>query len=393
MADKTGIEWTDASWNPIVGCSIVSPGCTNCYAMKQAYRIEKMSEGAGRKSHYAGTTRQSKAGAVWTGKVNLAPDHIITQPLRWKRPRKIFVNSMGDLFHEDVSDDWIDRIFAVMALCPQHTFQILTKRADRMRDYMKALGNIDGFKRLEICARDMGYTFMFEGLPLVPFPIPNVWLGVSVEDQKRADERIPSLLSTPAAVRFLSCEPLLGPVDLGKWLPGCNECQMTCGWRSGATDYPEEEKCNYCSKRYKSDSPEEFCAKCGKQDLSFICPKCDSDVVNSHPETECIDWIIVGGESGPGARPMNPDWARRLRDQCQAAHVPFFFKQWGEWHGELGSGNYRPPLEGNRAIHSFGDGYIGRKVGKKAAGRILDGRTWDEMPATDIDVGTKQEIS
>lgn len=328
MADKTGIEWTDASWNPVVGCSIVSPGCTNCYAMKQAYRIEKMAAGAGRKSHYADTTQQSKAGAVWTGKVNLAPDHIITQPLRWKRPRRIFVNSMSDLFHEDVSDGWIDRIFTIMALCPQHTFQILTKRADGMRDYMKGLGNIAGFKRLEICARDMGYTFKFEGLPLVPFPIPNIWLGVSVEDQTRADERIPSLLSTPTAVRFLSCEPLLGPVDLT-------------------------------------------------------------------PYIQSLNWIICGGESGSGARPMHPDWAISLRDQCQDADVPFFFKQWGEWtpgvNVERDKGCVETALwfderwlfdSENLACE---DGHVDDepdlyRMGKRAAGRYLDGKTWNEMP-------------
>ena len=132
MADKTGIEWTDATWNPIVGCSVVSPGCTHCYAMSMAARIEKMTPG----SHYAGLTDASKAGPVWNGRLALAPDHILTQPLRWQKPRRIFVNSMGDLFHEDVPDDWIDRVFAVMALAPQHTFQVLTKRAERMRNYL-----------------------------------------------------------------------------------------------------------------------------------------------------------------------------------------------------------------------------------------------------------------
>ena len=134
MADKSKIEWTEATWNPIVGCSVVSPGCTNCYAMKMAARIEAMAIGQTTKNgspglaptHYAGTTQSSKAGPVWTGKVALAPDHILTQPLRWKRPRTIFVNSMGDLFHEDVPDEWIDRVFAIIALCPQHTFQVLT---------------------------------------------------------------------------------------------------------------------------------------------------------------------------------------------------------------------------------------------------------------------------
>ena len=131
MADNTGIEWTDATWNPVVGCSIVSPGCTNCYAMQMAARIEKMQP----ESHYAGTTKRVNGNAVWTGKVALAPDHILTAPLRWKKPRRIFVNPMGDLFHESIPDAWIDRVFAVMALAPQHRFQLLTKRAKRMREY------------------------------------------------------------------------------------------------------------------------------------------------------------------------------------------------------------------------------------------------------------------
>ena len=299
MADKTGIEWTDASWNPVVGCSIVSPGCTNCYAMKQAYRIEKMAAGAGKDTHYAGTTQQSKAGAVWTGKVNLAPDRIITQPLRWERPRKIFVNSMSDLFHADVPDEWIDRIFAIMAMCPQHAFQILTKRADRMRDYMEkytiSKSEIYGEEyrsRSQMVAETiieytsngaetLKWDAPHETADLEFWPLPNVWLGVSIEDQKRADERIQDLIDTPAAVRFLSIEPLIGPVHI--------------------------------------------------------------------KEIKQLDWIICGGESGPGSRPMHPDWARSIRDQCLAANVPFLFKQWGT-------------------------------TNKKAAGRMLDGRQWDQYP-------------
>lgn len=449
MAGKSKIEWCTDTWNPVVGCSIVSPGCTNCYAMKQAYRIEKMSEGAGRRSHYAGTTQQSKAGAVWTGKVNLAPDHIITQPLRWKRPRRIFVNSMSDLFHEDIPDEWIDKIFAVMALCPRHTFQVLTKRPERMRDYMKALGNIGGFKRLEICARNMGYTFRFEHLPLVPFPIPNIWLGTSVEDQARADERIPSLLSTPAAVRFLSCEPLLGQLDIHQYLSKDTAyemqekrrvCLSSCSERgysdlSGRNNLenPQErmgsleekssiealhtsqsrKQCRKVSTNSSNDRREKgICAgpptgiqafqwgdtggiddKSQRRDKEEQSPKqsgigntirtnntCGESIKNSRcgesmgggkPQGETDTksggqnqnkakirreskdnsqglrsnisdniqnskqnqmeqsrfWVICGGESGPGARPMHPDWARSLRDQCQAVDVPFFMKQ------------------------------------------------------------------
>lgn len=202
MGDKTGIEWTDSTWNPIVGCSIVSPGCTNCYAMAQAARIVAMQP----TSHYAGTTQPSKAGAVWTSKVALAPDHILTAPLRWKRARRIFVNSMGDLFHEAVPDDWIDKVFAIMARCPQHQFQVLTKRSKRMREYATI-------------ASDMGQHWLALREVDEIWPLPNVWLGVSAEDQARADERIPDLLATPAAVRFVSAEPLLGPIDFSRFGP------------------------------------------------------------------------------------------------------------------------------------------------------------------------------
>jgi protein gp37 len=176
MADKTGIQWTEATWNPLAGCSVVSPGCTNCYAMREAGGRLKSS------AKFAGLTEPSKAGPVWTGEVRLW-ERVLDQPVRWTKPRRIFVNSMSDLFHESVPDEWIDRVFAVMALCPQHTFQVLTKRADRMRDYCSSPYN--------------GVALSFK------WPLPNVWLGVSVEDQARADGRIPRLLDTPAAVRCL----------------------------------------------------------------------------------------------------------------------------------------------------------------------------------------------
>lgn len=306
MSDKSKIEWTDATWNPIVGCSLVSPGCTNCYAMQQAARIVAMNEGAHKasvaqdpewgavaKSHYEGTTQPSKAGPVWTGKVALASEDTLTQPLRWKRPHRIFVNSMGDLFHESVPDAWIDRVFAVMALAPQHTFQVLTKRSARMRVYASdpetprrvaqaAVAVADhaadaGIFKSRAAARSAGVKNM--GHPHVAWPLPNVWLGVSAEDQPRADERMADLAQTPAAVHFVSGDPLLGPIDFTRffWIGA-----------EGGDEY--------------SYTPRNF-----------------------------FQWVIVGGESGPNARPMHPDWARSIRDQCAAADVPFFFKQWGEF--------------------------------------------------------------
>lgn len=259
MGDKTGIEWTEATWNPIVGCSVVSPGCTNCYAMKQAERIQRMTPG----SHYAGTTKAVNGNAVWTGVLKQAPENILLQPLKWKRPRRIFVNSMSDLFHDAVPDEWIDRVFAIMALCPQHTFQVLTKRSKRMRDYMTP-GMRDANDRVYNTAYAMSARFQVAGMG-PQWPLPNVWLGVSAEDQTRADERIPDLLATPAAVRFVSAEPLLGPIFFSE----------SCG---GGPGLP-------------------------------------------------LDWIIVGGESGSGARHMDDFWALDIVRQCQSAKVNVFVKQ------------------------------------------------------------------
>ena len=313
MADNTGIEWTDATWNPVVGCSIVSPGCTNCYAMQMAARIEKMQP----ESHYAGTTKRVNGNAVWTGKVALAPDHILTAPLRWTKPRRIFVNSMGDLFHESVPDEWIDRVFAVMALCPQHTFQCLTKRSGRMLEYC---GNIEGSYNIATAILDLLIDRKIDGKitdennPLADergddepelknWPLPNVWLGVSAEDQTRADERIPDLLTTPAAVRFVSAEPLLSAVDFTS-------------------------------------------IKVGGADSLYRANALTGDGFDG----QLLSWIIVGGESGPGARvwPGFEDACHSIRDQCRAAGVAFFMKQMA---GTVKS--KMPPIPGNLMIREF----------------------------------------
>ena len=200
MADQTHIQWTDATWNPITGCSVVSAGCKNCYAMRLA--------GGRLRNHPSriGLTRVTGAGRVWTGEVRLN-EAWLDQPLRWRRPRRIFVCAHGDLFHPEVPDEWIDYVFAVMALGMQHTYQVLTKRPKRALAYFAARDSHLGMTR---CFRNFrGYE-----RPVGPWPLPNVWLGVSVEDQDTANERIPPLLETPAALRFVSAEPLLGPVDL-----------------------------------------------------------------------------------------------------------------------------------------------------------------------------------
>lgn len=330
----TKIEWTDESWNPIVGCTIVSPGCTNCYAMRMADRVAA----TGTAPYYAGLTQRVKGKPVWTGAVGYAPDKTWLAPLRWRKPRMIFVNSMGDLFHEDVPDEMIDRAFAIMALTPWHTYQVLTKRDERMQAYARSLRDETMPDRVTIAACDIGYTVRgYAGnAGLVQRPLPNVWLGVSVEDQQRADERIPVLMKTPAAVRFVSAEPLLGIIDFSCFT--CHGC-TGCG------------------------APLANCEM-----LWMKSKKCCPDCLHQN-----LDLVIVGGESGPGARPMHPDWPRSIRDQCQAAGVAFFFKQWGEWFSVS-------EVEGPGEHYSFADGATVRRTGKRLAGRTLDGREWNEMP-------------
>jgi len=474
MADGTHIEWTEATWNPITGCSVLSPGCTNCYAMQLAgTRLAKHPS-------RAGLTRESGGRPKWTGEVRFN-EQWLDQPLRWKRPRMIFVCAHGDLFHESVPDAWIDRVFAVMALCPQHTFQVLTKRSARMREYCshpetpfriaRAMASIagqtdgpeevlpiDGYpgyfvsshghvyserrgqrRRLKPDASEQGHLRVplfreggprrgerhlvhrlvltaFDGPPPsadaqgrhldsdpannamgnltwgeqsanwddsrrhgsfrryakltdeqvatirargakgesaysiakgfpvsdtqvrnilsgaqwavdapIIWPLGNVWKGVSVEDQQRADERVPDLLATPAAVRWLSCEPLLGAVDLGQLQADC----PANGW------------------------------------LTWL---------------DALDWIVAGGESGPGARPMDTDWARNLRDQCASAEVPFFFKQHGEWIG-VDTLTAEQRDEAGDLSRLRGDPLTGSVwLGKKRAGRLLDGVEHNGLP-------------
>jgi protein gp37 len=322
LGDKTKIEWTDASWNPIRGCSRVSEGCRNCYAERIAARFSgpgQAYEGVAEMRRSCGTPGQAVHGAKevprWTGKVRFIEEHL-EDPLHWKKPRRIFVNSMSDLFHEKILDKWIHLIFGVMAACPQHIFQILTKRPLRMREWAREVENRVPKAGCNPWLVDWPSP---TGEPRTgKWPLPNVWLGVSVEDQKTADERIPLLLQTPAAVRWISYEPALGPVDLWKY--------------------------TYSDVKMKEHS--------------------------------LLDWVVCGGESGPGARPMHPDWARSVRDQCAAAGVPFFFKQWGAW---ISVGQGFCSGKDFRKTNSKRDGAFHR-VGKKAAGRLLDGREWNEYP-------------
>lgn len=247
MAGVSEIEWTDVTWNPVAGCTIASAGCSNCYAMRMAARLQAMGH-----VKYAGTTRKSGDRYVWTGRVNI-DESSLTAPLEWRRPKRIFVNSMSDLFHDDVPDEFIQRVWEVMLACPQHHFQILTKRTQRMAD-------------------------MFAAGAIAPFA--NIWVGTSVENKEVA-ERVTELRRIKGATLFISFEPLIGPI--------------------------------------------------------------------SEIDLRGVHWAIVGGESGPRARPMEEHWVEKLYEICRRDDVAFFFKQWG-----------------------------GRN--KKAAGRELHGRTYDEYP-------------
>lgn len=328
MSDRSRIEWCDTTWNPTTGCTRVSAGCSKCYIERTPpfRKVGRRFDGDG-----PGST---------TG-VLLHPDRLDT-PLRWRKPRRVFVNSLSDLFHDDISDDYVARVFATIAVAHRHTFQVLTKRPARMR---ALLTDAKWMSWVEHRVGDIAGEYE------VVWPLRNLWVGVSVEDQQTADVRIPKLLATPAAVRFLSCEPLLACVDL--WTP-----------------------------RYQLP---------------------DGGLGSAFAWGRGVGWLICGGESGPGARPMHPQWARDLRDQCAAADVPFLFKQWGEWSPAA-------PADATHLIHADGRivgrdsatsvvgygtvsptrqdlvdrGHPGwarvRRVGKKAAGRLLDGRTWDEFP-------------
>lgn len=284
MGDQSRIEWTDATWNPTRGCSKVSEGCRNCYAMRQAIR----QSGPGRA--YEGLVRSVPGkGPQWTGEVRLA-ENALQLPLSWHESRRVFVDSMSDLFHEQIEEAWIDRVFAIMALCPHHTFQILTKRPERAAWY---LGERDRWYRnllpkwahpVQRVIESMIATQVTpEDAGLWSWPLPNVWIGTSVEDQAAANERIPHLLRAPAAVRFLSCEPLLGPVDL---IGAFEVAYPGGGVRS---------------------------------------------IMSGYARMPRIDWVIAGGESGPGARRFDVGWARLLRDQCHASNIPFFLKQMGRY--------------------------------------------------------------
>lgn len=340
MSTSTTIEWTrsddgsaGATWNPVTGCSEVSEGCDNCYAKTFAERWR------GIPGH---PFEQGFDVRLWPDRIGL--------PLRWRKSKRVFVNSMSDLWHETVPDEFIAAVWTTMfwtsaegrpgssSLKPRHTYQLLTKRSGRMRSWVRRWGNQDQRVAWIETAAERGWCGREDvaEAPGMPAVLPNAWLGVSAETQRWAKVRLPLLAETPAVVRFASCEPLLGALDIRPWLDGG------------------------------------------------------------------LDWVIAGGESGPKARPMHPDWARGLRDQCEAAGVPFFFKQWGQfapesvgaWLDSDGS-----PRGGIWVLDGRGrswtrtpllaptDAVRMRRVGKGRAGRELDGRTWDAFPRPGAEAG------
>jgi len=326
MGDKTGISWTDASWNCIRGCSRVSEGCRHCYAETMAGRFSD----PGQPYHGLVTLRKGKVKPKWNGKVDFIPKHLL-DPLRWQKPRRIFVNSMSDIFHENLSFEHIAAIFAVMLLAKQHKFQVLTKRSKRMKEFFVWAGTLtmpqligyayralkdhpEELKTLARADRNLGaYTW----------PLPNVWLGVSVEDQAAADERIPDLLACPAAIRFLSCEPLIGPIT-----------------------------------------------------LPIV------HVFGDNKPPPRIHWIIAGCESGPGMRPCDHRWLRMLRDQCRDSDTKFFLKQ----ATEAQEGGHRLYPSGQAARAEVVDVVkVGKGSKMKPGGVIerpyLDGFQHQEFPA------------
>lgn len=337
--------WWTKSWNPITGCTPCSPACANCYA--EALHTQR------HKALLAGKKMASCYSTPFA-MVRFHPERL-TDPLHWKKPQMIFVGNMGDLFHDAVvSFAFLDRIFATMARCPQHTFMLLTKRPELVHEYLTFNNR---FENVWMCARPNRIAHTW--------PLPNVWLGTTIWDQASADRAVPILLDTPAAKRFVSVEPMLGPVDLT------------------AINMENE---GYYSGLYINS----LITSTGNYGETY----------GQVPDWYGLDWVICGGETGANARPMHPDWPRSLRDQCTSAGVPFFFKQWGEWEiASYENGHKNPYMEFNGASWVHNDGLVngpsskredGRedtnpyamvRVGTRKAGRVLDGQEWSEVPA------------
>ena len=344
MSDDTGIEWTDATWNPIRGCSRVSEGCRHCYAERVAARF------SGPGQPYEGLVRLSKTldgvkPIGWNGTVRMVAEHL-ADPLRWKKPRRVFVNSMSDLFHESLTNEQIAAVFGVMAAAPRHTYQVLTKRAKRMREWFAWLlaGEVSPSGKCYAAASGaVDFGTWWRTVPQT-WPLPNVWIGVSVENQAAADERIPELLATPAAVRWISAEPLIGPVRLD---------HMDVE-RAGNKDWCQID------------------ALTGRH----------TDMGRPCPDVPRLSWVVAGCESGPGARPCDVAWLRSLRDQCAKAGVAYFVKQAKHVPACIPAPATTPSPPANNGWVDVVDAGPGSK--RKAGGVIglpyLDGRQHIDMP-------------
>jgi protein gp37 len=371
--NKTKIEWAEMTWNTFVGCNKISVGCTNCYAERMAWRLANNPKvPAETRAKYQRVVKDGQ----WTGEVEFFPERL-DQPLKARKPSRIFVGSMGDLFHPNMKDEWIDRIFAVMALCPQHQFMVLTKRPERMREYMTEKVCLES--RAETIAEEAAWIgkivwdsrgdkyYLYDRAtakdvanrrPFPGWPLPNVMLGVTAENQKQADKRIPVLLEIPAAKRFVSIEPMIGPVDLMNVTMDLSLCAIVRGPVIGVN---------------RGFNPG------GAIEIG-------------------LNQIYLGGETGPGARPMHPDWVRKIRDDCQVAGVPLFFKSWGEYLPCLEITELKEPTwspgykryaqkpylyvtpDGRRDhVARYGSANMIR-VGKRRAGHLLDGREHREWP-------------
>lgn len=349
---QTRIEWADTVWNPVTGCTPVSEGCHNCYARRMAYRLRGRF-GYPEDDPFRVTLHSEK----------------LDEPFRWRKPRKVFVGSMGDLFHEDVPDEFIRKVFGYMHHFKQHTFMVLTKRPERMATFIRWYSDWVGFNAW-------------------PSEYGHVWLGTTAENQDAADERIPILLQIPAAVRFVSVEPMLGPVDLTRYLRtrkdytsgGCYfiECSL-CGERFNAGKGPT----NSTGMRWREGFKAEWWAKHTGIPQDRYAIKLHVSEIPELCKSPSLSWIICGGETGTGARPCHPDWVRSLRDQAKAAGVPFFFKSWGQWVPTYTTGpefELRRLADDEVVMSGHGHGVVMKKVGKKEAGRLLDGREWNEVP-------------
>lgn len=364
MSRESGIEWTDATWNPVVGCDPVSPGCANCYARPMSLRLGRAAAVA--RAHGRGHHKGDQYAAVvgndghWTGLVRCLPE-ALGEPLGWRGPRRVFVCSMSDLLQRAVPDEFVASVLAVCTVCPDLEFRILTKRAERLAELLPALGpqvyeqigqwlDLGAAPNARRRAAPHVECFFRTGpawdradavATAAAWPPGNVRVGISAEDQRTFDLRIFYLLRLAGAgwPTFLSLEPLLEPID----------CRVALGRGPRA------------------------CGCGGLCDSGMECP-----MSYNAPR---VGQVIIGGETGPGARPMRPAWVRAIRDECVAARVPFFFKQWGEWATERSSGEQaREP----RDLWSWGDGTVAWRVGRRVSGRLLDGREWNGQPADSI---------